>query len=147
MQPWFYNHTPIESIEDIPEFEDKIGFIYKITNKLTGKIYIGRKNLKHKRKTKISAKEKKATATRKRFKQVVKESDWKEYWGSCKELLEDIKTLGEEHFSREILEFSCNQKNLSYLEVKYQFRYNVLEEHSYNGNILAKFFTKDAIGC
>jgi hypothetical protein len=33
---------------------------------------------------------------------VVKESNWKDYWGSCKPLLEDIKKLGSEKFKREI---------------------------------------------
>lgn len=144
LQPWVLNKKSIKSVDDLI-YVDKtiIGFVYKITNLKTGKFYIGKKELYHRRKTRISKLEKTRTATRKIFKQVIKESDWIKYKGSCKELLEDIKLLGEEFFSREILETCFSKKHLSYCEVKHQFFNDVLGKNAYNGNILGKFFPSD----
>lgn len=138
MKPWTFNGKKIRSLEDLPE--DAVGIIYKITNTETGKIYIGRKALSFKRRAKISQREKIQTGTRKRFKEIVKESDWSSYYGSCKELSQDIENMGYNLFTREIIDIAYSKLDLTYLEVKYQFLYNVLEIDSYNSNILNKFF-------
>lgn len=143
---WLYKGKHVESLEDLishSECESVDGFVYKITNTTTGKIYIGKKTLVHSKKTKISKKEKTLTNTRKVYKIVQKESDWKNYYGSCAELKQDIEALGSKYFLREILEFCTGKKRLSYLEVKYMFLYNVLESDTYNSNILTRFFRKD----
>ena len=46
---------------------------------------------------------------------------------------------------RQILEIALNKKHLTYLETKYLFQMEVLEnpDHYYNDNILGKFFTSD----
>ena len=50
------------------------------------------------------------------------------------------------NFKREILEFAFNKKHLTYLETKYLFCNNVLENEEYiNDNILGKFFRKDLV--
>ena len=139
---WIYDNKEISSLNDFPT--DCVGFIYKITNTINGRIYVGKKILLNSRRTTISKKEKNETKTRKKFKVVVKESDWKTYFGSCKELQEDVKKYGEQYFVREILEFCHSKRYMTYCEVKYQFKYNVLETDSYNGNIMSKFF-KDNI--
>ena len=77
---------------------------------------------------------------RKRFKRVIKETDWITYWGSSDELKQDIEKLGIENFKREILCFCSTKMNLSYYEVHYQFKYDVLFNDSYNKNILGKFY-------
>ena len=72
---------------------------------LSGKIYIGKKFLQHK-KTKKLGKKAMAEQTgpgRKKTKEVTyAESDWKTYWGSCKPLHEDVANIGEDKFYKEI---------------------------------------------
>ena len=93
----------VKSIEDIPDYENVVGFVYRITNISTGKFYIGKKSLNFSRKSLISKKEKLATGTRKRVKKVVKQSNWLIYWGSCKELTSEIKQNGYNNYKREII--------------------------------------------
>jgi len=63
------------------------------------------------------------------------------------ELNNDIKRLGLDKFKFEILEYACNKKYMTYCEVKYQFKHTVLENDSYNGNILGKLFNSDTENC
>jgi hypothetical protein len=79
----------------------------------------------------------------KRFKYVSRENDWKTYYGSCQELKDDINKSDKSFFEREILQFCKTKKGMTYLELKYQIIYNVLENNSYNNNILGKFYRKD----
>lgn len=148
MNNWKYAVTSglfkeISRIEDLPNHQDAVGFVYMITNKQTGKFYIGRKSLYSERKTKISAKEKADTKTRKTFKRVVKESNWKSYYGSCKELLEEIAMSDPSYYQRQILEVCYSKKYLGYCEVAHQIKNDVLTSNSYNGNILGKYFPSD----
>ena len=113
------------------------GFIYLITNKLDGRIYVGKKQFTHKKRTVLSKKAR--VGTRKRINVSQIDSGWKNYWGSSKSLLEDIKQLGQENFSKEVLMFCTNKSELSYYEVVNQIRYKVLERPSYNGWISCKF--------
>ena len=145
MSKWLYKGEEINSIED---FGDKtpFGFVYLISNTINGKIYIGKKFLQHK-KTKKLGKKAMAEQTgpgRKKTKEVTyAESDWKTYWGSYKPLLEDVATIGEDKFYKEILELAWTSKHLSYLEAKYQFVTECLEKDSYNDNIQGRYFKKD----
>ena len=144
---WLYKNKKVDSLDKIPNNIEVIGFVYKITNKVTGKFYIGKKNLHSKRKVKISKTEKENTKTRRVFKQVVKESDWLSYNGSCKELKDDILRLGHDKFEKEILEFCCTSKYLSYSELAYQIKNDVLISNSYNGNILGRYYLRDMNNC
>jgi hypothetical protein len=137
----------IISIDDLPNFEEAVGFVYKITNIVTGRFYIGKKSLYSERKTKISNREKTQTKTRKTFKRVVKESNWKSYYGSCDELLFEIEVAGPGYFKREILEVCCSKKYLGYCEVSHQMKNDVLTANSYNGNIMGKYFPSDMENC
>jgi len=137
---WTHQTTKIETIDQIPE--SAIAFIYLITRLSDGKFYVGRKMLSSNRKVRLTKKEKLLPENkRKTFKRVIKEADWKDYWGSSKELLEDIKLLGKESFKREILCFLENKTDTSFYEMFYQMKMNVLFENSYNGHIAnTKFF-------
>lgn len=139
---WLYNNKEIKSIEDFPE--GVVGFVYKISTP-SGKLYIGKKILSHSRRTRISKREKISTQTRKVFKTTVKESDWKNYYGSSEELKKDIVVLGKDVLYREILEFCYTKKYMTYCELVHQIKYRVLETDSYNGNILGKIYRKDTI--
>ena len=135
MNKWIYLKKEINSINDFDK--DVMGFVYKVTHIPSGKSYIGKKFLVHTQKRKLAKKDLKiyeGTPGRKpKYKIVSKESDWKTYYGSNKQLLELLKTEDKSNFKREILKLCTNKKKLTYFETKYQF----------NDNILGKFFTRD----
>jgi hypothetical protein len=118
--------------------QDNFGFVYLIQNNLNGKKYIGRKYLWQFR-------------TPKGKKRKVKsESDWKNYYGSCPELKEDIDKLGRENFSRTILSLHKTKGKTNFEETRQLFLNNVLTESLdsggpafYNSNILNRYFRKD----
>lgn len=144
---WLLFKKQIESVDQFPE--GTFGFIYKITHVDTNKAYIGKKSLYHNKKHKLTKKqldEQPVTRGRKSTHETLHiESDWKTYYGSSKELIADIKLLGKDKFHREIIYLAKGKKQLTYLELKAQFHYDVLEIDSYNDNIAGKFFRKDLI--
>jgi hypothetical protein len=144
---WLLFKKQIESVDQFPE--DTFGFVYKITHIDTNKAYIGKKSLYHNKKHKLTKKqldEQPVTRGRKATYEVLHvESDWKTYYGSSKELAADIKQFGKDKFRREIIYLAKGKKQLTYLELKAQFHYDVLEVSSYNDNIAGKFFRKDLI--
>ena len=143
---WKYNGKEITNLDQFPE--GTFGFVYRILHKATGKAYIGKKVLYHNLKKKLTKKELaeiEGQGRRPSFRLVVRESDWKHYWGSNKALQELKKTSSAEDFERTILKISPDKKLLTYYETKYLFVYEVLEkpENFYNDNILGKFYSKD----
>ena len=111
---------------------DLYGFVYRITNLVNGHDYIGRKYFKTTRKLKPLK-----GFLRKR--KVIKETDWLEYWGSSKRLLEDIEKLGKENFKREIICLCETRGDTNYMEAKIQFDEEVLlNPENYNGIIAIK---------
>jgi hypothetical protein len=143
---WLYNEKVIENIEDFPQ--DTFGFIYIVTHKPSGKSYIGKKVLYHNVKKKLTKKElaeQTGPGRKSATKVIVKESDWKTYYGSAKPILELIKDGKQEEFTREILQLVPNKKLLTYYECKFLFKYGVLEHplEYFNDNILGKFYFKD----
>ena len=135
--PWFYNGKPFTS----SDIGDYFGFVYLITNKSNHRKYIGRKYLWQFR-------------TPKGKKRKVKsESNWKEYYGSCPELKEDIDKFGRENFSRTILSLHKTKGKTNFEETRQLFNNNVLTEALdsgtpayYNSNILNRYFRKDYYG-
>ena len=122
---WLYNNKKITNIPD-----DAIAFVYRITNMVTGKSYIGKKQFYSYRKVK-----------RKRTK---RESDWRVYFGSNKQLLADITLYGAEQFRRDILHFCSKKGEASYYEAKYQFEFDVLRHPDlwYNTWIMCRIHQK-----
>jgi hypothetical protein len=134
---WLYNNEFIKSIEQMPK--NTFGFIYEATYIPTNEKYLGKKVLYFNR----TLPPLKGT---KRKRKVVKESDWLTYYGSHTKIKQLLSEGKQENFSRKILEFAFNKKHLTYLETKYQFSNNVLENTEYiNDNILGKFFRKDLV--
>ena len=140
---WLYKGSEINEISDLPN--NAFGFVYQTTHLPTNKKYIGKKSLMYNLKKKLGKKEKALWEGKGRppvYKRVLKESDWKNYYGSHS----FIKEANEEDLTREILEIAYHKKELTYLECKYQFTLGVLESRSYlNDNILGKFFDKDFV--
>ena len=124
------------------------GFVYKITNNITNKFYIGKKVYWYNKKHKLTKKQlsEQSGPGRKPTHEVIRsESDWKTYWGSNKELIADVKQHGAENFECWIYKQCLTKKQLTYWEVYYQCKEEVLinDNRSYNDNILGKFFRKD----
>ena len=140
---WLYKNKEINEISDLPN--NAFGFVYQTTHLPTNKKYIGKKSLMYNLKKKLGKKEKALWEGKGRppvYKRVLKESDWKTYYGSHS----FIKEANEKDLKREILEVAYHKKELTYLECKYQFTLGVLENRSYlNDNILGKFFDKDFV--
>ncbi len=127
---WTYQN---EIIEELPE--DCAGFVYLITNTLTGKKYIGKKLAKFSKTTYKVVKLKNGTKKRKKIKGKI-ESDWREYYGSSPNLTADIEKLGKDNFTREILYYCKSKAECSYIEAREQFARRVLETNEYyNGHI------------
>ena len=145
MKPWLYKYAEVKSLEDFPQ--NVFGFIYKITNTLTNQYYVGKKFLHHSVKRKIGKKEKaliEGKGRRPDFERMSKESDWKTYFSSSEVIKEDVKQNGSDHYKREIIQFAYSKKELSYLEVYFQFKYDVLRDPlSITDNISGKWFKSD----
>ena len=120
-------------VEELPE--DCIGFVYNITNTVTGRQYIGKKLAKFSKTTYKTVKLKNGTKKKKKIRSKI-DSDWQEYYGSSVELSKDIDTLGREKFTREILHYCKSKAETSYVEAREQFDRKVLEsDEYYNGQI------------
>ena len=100
------------------------GFVYRITELDTGKMYIGKKNFW---KPKILP----ITKTRKRRKRTIVESDWQKYYGSNNRVKDLLESKGEKAFKREILHLCKTKGEMSYYEAKYQFDNDVLFKDEY----------------
>lgn len=150
---WYYKGDPVETLEDIPQ--GTYGFIYRVKHKKTGREYIGKKQLFTRRNKKLGKKEynklkeerkqKKLRGKTPEKKLVVQESNWKDYYGSQKEIKELVKQGNKSDFEREILKFVNTKKLLTYYETKYLFIYEVLEKGTryINNNIEGRYFKKD----
>jgi hypothetical protein len=127
---WIYES---QVITEIPEHY--AGFVYVITNKLTGRQYIGKKLSKFSKTTYKTERLKNGKKRRKKIRGKI-ESDWQTYYGSSPELTKDIEQLGTENFTREILYYCRSKAECSYIEAREQFARRVLESDLYyNGHI------------
>ena len=132
--PWTYQGSTFTS-DDINDF---FGYVYRITNLQNGRQYIGRKYFTQRRKPRGGKRK------------VTSESDWKKYYGSSKELKDDVKKFGRSIFRREIISLHATLGKVNYEETKQLFLNNVLMEALddgtpayYNSNILGRYMRKD----
>jgi hypothetical protein len=116
--------------ENVPEdISAWFGFVYRITNLVNNKKYIGKKQF-------WSNQKRPPLKGKTRSRRVVKESDWKTYYGSSNELKEDLKKYGKENFKREILMLTTCKWESAYMELMFQLQENaILREDYYNGII------------
>jgi hypothetical protein len=127
---WLFKNTQIDTLP-----EDCVGFVYLITNNLTGRKYIGKKLAKFSKTTYKTVTQKNGTKKKKKIRSKI-DSDWREYYGSSPELTSDIEKLGTENFTREILYYCDSKSECSYIEAREQFSRMVLEtDDYYNGHI------------
>ena len=139
-----YNHYTYLTIEDFDEYT--MGFVYLIDFS-DGKKYLGKKVLythvwvprsnplkRHSKSVKVKSRNT-GNGYRKVYDLVIRESSWKTYKGSSSE------TAKRTPIKRTILALAYSERELTYLETKFLFQYNVLEDEAFlNGNILGKFF-------
>lgn len=107
-----------------------IGFIYQITNKVTGKKYIGRKQLHSKQRKQVKLV---SDPNRTKTQIKTKQSDWKTYTGSSRQLNEEIAALGKHKFIFEILSLHKSLSSLNYAEVYMLVTSNALTSYFRNG--------------
>ena len=138
---WQYQDTPVETLP-----EECVGFVYLITNNLSGRKYIGKKLAKFSKTTYKIVKQKNGTKKRKKIRSKI-DSDWREYYGSSPELTADVIKLGTENFTREILYYCKSKSECSYIEAREQFTRKVLESTDYyNGHIQVRVHGSHIIG-
>lgn len=114
---WIYQN---EIFED-SDIGKHVGFVYLITNKIDDRKYVGKKLFWFTKTKTLKGKKKKEKYI----------SDWKTYWSSSEEVKDDVKRLGEENFTREILYLCDNKGTMSYLELREQIDRRVLENNNY----------------
>jgi len=121
--------------------KDAFGFVYAVFGP-TGRQYIGRKQL-------VSV-SRKSIPGLKRRRVTRKESNWRSYLSSCRELLDDIELYGSGAFTFVIYKWCSGPGDLTYSEVQEQWACEVLSRDEtpngdrlwYNGNIGAVKFLK-----
>ena len=135
--PWMYMECPFSG--DL--IGDNYGFVYRIANLSNQRQYIGRKYFWSFRTPKGKKRK------------VKQESDWRNYYGSCPELKEDIIKYGKQNFSRTILSLHKTKGKTNFEETRQLFYHNVLTEELdtgvpryYNSNILSRYYRKDYYG-
>lgn len=142
------SHWLFENESYSPDYDDidYAGFVYRITNLVDGRMYIGRKRFDKKRRLK-------PLKGKKRRRLQVTESDWRTYTGSCEELNADIERIGKENFRFEILSFHNNCTELNYAELVCQVLLNVLDAKNeageriyYNKNIVRRYYPSELYG-
>lgn len=112
------------------------GFIYRIIEKDTGKMYLGKKQFFSTRRVKLKS--------RKNRKIVRKESNWKTYTGSSTHLNAAIEEKGKENYDFIIESLHETKGSMYYREVEMQIKENVLLEKLNNGE--PKYYNKQVCG-
>lgn len=115
--------------ENIVLKDSTFGFIYEITNTVSGKKYIGKKQCKSKLK-------KRPLKGKKNKRIEIKESDWRTYTSSSSDLNEDIKKYGKDKFIFKIIRPCMSKWELAYFEICEQIQKNVLMRDDYYNGII-----------
>ena len=128
---WYYEDKPYDDTPD--EYQ---GFVYVITELDTNKKYLGKKNFWKPKNSKRARRVRTRT-----------ESDWREYYGSNKELQLLVESRGESNYKREIIRLCKTKGEMSYFEAKAQFDNGVLfSDEWYNEFIGCKIHSRHIKG-
>ncbi len=126
---WLYKGKEVVDDDIVDSY---VGFIYMITQKSTGKLYIGKKLLTSAGTKTINGKKKK----------IRKMSDWKTYWSSSPTIKDIIKEHGTNDFEREILVFCSSKGSMLYNEELALYMVGALESDKWlNSNIRSKVYS------
>tara|TARA_R110002074_G_scaffold257007_1_gene429472 strand:- start:123 stop:536 length:414 start_codon:yes stop_codon:yes gene_type:complete len=131
---WNYNEDEFDPSEEF--LKDYVGFVYRITEKDTGRMYLGKKLFWRPKTLPVNK-------TRKRKVKLKVISDWQKYYGSSEHLKESIAKTGVDNYHREILKLCRTKGECSYYEAKLQFENDVLlDDMYYNAFIGCKIHAK-----
>ena len=138
---WIYKDEPVSELP-----AECVGFVYLITNTVSGRMYVGKKLSKFKTTRYRMHTQKNGKKIRKKIRGAVN-SDWQDYYGSSEQLSKDVASLGKDKFKREIL-YCCKSKaECNYIEAREQFARKVLEsDQYYNGHIRVRVHGSLIIG-
>lgn len=114
---WYYEQQPF--IEE--QIGTAVGFVYEIHDQFNSRYYIGKKLF-----TKSKTYQKNKKKKRKRV-----GSDWDSYYGSNKDLQEEVKLRGESYFTKTILRLCYSKSELNYYETKEIFLRDALLRTDY----------------
>ncbi len=138
---WIYKNQPVEQLP-----EECVGFVYIITNTVSGRMYVGKKLSRFKTTRYRMHTQKNGKKIRKKIRGAVA-SDWQEYYGSSDQLNRDVESLGRDRFQREILYYCRSKAECNYIEAREQFARKVLEsDQYYNGHIRVRVHGSLIIG-
>ena len=138
---WIYKNEPVEQLP-----EECVGFVYIITNTVSGRMYVGKKLARFKTTRYKMHTQKNGKKIRKKIRGAVA-SDWQEYYGSSDQLNRDVESLGRDRFRREILYYCRSKAECNYIEAREQFTRKVLEsDQYYNGHIRVRVHGSLIIG-
>ena len=138
---WIYKNQPVEQLP-----EQCVGFVYIITNTVSGRMYVGKKLARFKTTRYRMHTQKNGKKIRKKIRGAVA-SDWQEYYGSSDQLNRDVQSLGRDRFRREILYYCRSKAECNYIEAREQFARRVLEsDQYYNGHIRVRVHGSLIIG-
>ena len=138
---WIYKNDPVEQLP-----EECVGFVYIITNTVSGRMYVGKKLARFKTTRYKMHTQKNGKKIRKKIRGAVA-SDWQEYYGSSDQLNRDVALLGRDRFQREILYYCRSKAECNYIEAREQFTRKVLEsDQYYNGHIRVRVHGSLIIG-
>jgi hypothetical protein len=138
---WIYKNQPVEQLP-----EECVGFVYIITNTVSGRMYVGKKLARFKTTRYKMHTQKNGKKIRKKIRGAVA-SDWQEYYGSSDQLNRDVESLGRDRFRREILYYCRSKAECNYIEAREQFTRKVLEsDQYYNGHIRVRVHGSLIIG-
>lgn len=131
---WFYQGSPFTS-DDIGPY---LGFVYLITCLTTNRKYIGQKKFHSFKRVQKDKKKKRVKI----------ESNWQDYWSSSLALQQDVYTLGQTKFKREIIHLCKSKGWMNFLELKEQVLHDVLLSPDYYNDYIGsrihrKHLTKD----
>ncbi len=138
---WIYKNQPVEQLP-----EECVGFVYIITNTVSGRMYVGKKLARFKTTRYKMHTQKNGKKIRKKIRGAVA-SDWQEYYGSSDQLNRDVESIGRDRFQREILYYCRSKAECNYIEAREQFTRKVLEsDQYYNGHIRVRVHGSLIIG-
>ena len=115
MSEWTYNNKPFDS----DMIGDYIGFVYEVYDTEAKMKYIGKKKFW----SKVTKPPLKGKKNKRRS---LKESDWKDYYGSSEEVKSLVENTGEWRFKRKIIRLCKTLGEMSYYEMKEQLDNDVL---------------------
>lgn len=125
MSKWLHNNKLL-----LEPPQGVYGFIYRIT--WEGGYYIGAKSFWANRTVRLSKKKSEELYSGKGRRptkaKTIKESDWKTYKSSSKEVQSLVADLGEQAFTWEILHFAKSKSDLAYQETQYILCNNCLKD-------------------